>query len=86
MSEWFKEHAWKACERATVPEVRILSLPPLKYKNMPSECEVYFYILIYLNCERVRTDAEGKVRNVGVAVARKEACLLSGCYELRSRG
>ncbi len=28
MSEWFKEHAWKACERATVPEVRILSLPP----------------------------------------------------------
>lgn len=28
MSEWFKEHAWKACVRATVPEVRILSLPP----------------------------------------------------------
>ena len=28
VSEWFKEHAWKACERATVPEVRILSLPP----------------------------------------------------------
>ncbi len=30
MSEWFKEHAWKACVRATVPEVRILSLPPDK--------------------------------------------------------
>ena len=28
MSEWFKEHAWKACVRVTVPEVRILSLPP----------------------------------------------------------
>ena len=28
VSEWFKEHAWKACERVTVPEVRILSLPP----------------------------------------------------------
>ena len=28
VSEWFKEHAWKACVRATVPEVRILSLPP----------------------------------------------------------
>lgn len=28
MAEWFKAHAWKACERAIVPEVRILSLPP----------------------------------------------------------
>ena len=34
MSEWFKEHAWKACVRVTVPEVRILSLPPfLFHKN-----------------------------------------------------
>lgn len=30
MAEWFKAHAWKACERAIVPEVRILSLPPNK--------------------------------------------------------
>ena len=30
VSEWFKEHDWKSCERATVPEVRILSLPPWK--------------------------------------------------------
>lgn len=28
MSEWFKEHAWKACKGATLSEVRILSLPP----------------------------------------------------------
>ena len=38
VSEWFKEHAWKACVRVTVPEVRILSLPPGRdYKNIPSE-------------------------------------------------
>ncbi len=35
MSEWFKEHAWKACVRATVPEVRILSLPPGSIKMRP---------------------------------------------------
>ena len=34
VSEWFKEHAWKACVRATVPEVRILSLPPSKYSSL----------------------------------------------------
>ena len=28
VAEWLKAHAWKACVRATVPEVRILSLPP----------------------------------------------------------
>ena len=28
VSEWFKEHAWKACVGATLPQVRILSLPP----------------------------------------------------------
>lgn len=28
VSEWPKEHAWKACVRATVPWVRIPSLPP----------------------------------------------------------
>lgn len=35
VSEWFKEHAWKACVRATVPEVRILSLPPGSKKEDP---------------------------------------------------
>ena len=35
MSEWFKEHAWKACVRVTVPEVRILSLPPGSIKMRP---------------------------------------------------
>ena len=29
VAEWFKAHAWKACVRAIVPQVRILSLPPL---------------------------------------------------------
>ena len=28
MAEWLKAHAWKACVRATVPQVRILSFPP----------------------------------------------------------
>ena len=30
VAEWFKAHAWKACKRETVSEVRILSLPPEK--------------------------------------------------------
>ncbi len=28
MSEWFKEHAWKACVRLRVPWVRIPPSPP----------------------------------------------------------
>ena len=28
MSEWFKEHAWKACVQETVPRVRIPLSPP----------------------------------------------------------
>lgn len=28
VSEWLKEHAWKACRRATVSRVRIPSSPP----------------------------------------------------------
>ena len=43
MSEWFKEHAWKACNGATRSEVRILSLPPeAEHKNNPRRG--YFYI------------------------------------------
>ena len=30
LSEWFKEHAWKACIRATVSGVRIPHSPPVK--------------------------------------------------------
>ena len=30
MSEWFKEHAWKACVGETLPGVRIPLSPPLK--------------------------------------------------------
>ena len=29
LSEWLKEHAWKACVRETVPRVRISHSPPL---------------------------------------------------------
>ena len=31
MSEWFKEHAWKACVGATLPGVRIPISPPYKH-------------------------------------------------------
>ncbi len=34
MSEWLKEHAWKACVRVTVPWVRIPLSPP----HSPCEC------------------------------------------------
>src|SRR6478609_3710239 len=30
MSEWLKEHAWKACVRETVPRVRIPFSPPFR--------------------------------------------------------
>ena len=30
VSEWLKEHAWKACVRVTVPRVRIPPSPPLE--------------------------------------------------------
>ena len=30
VSEWLKEHAWKACVRETVPRVRIPPSPPPK--------------------------------------------------------
>ncbi len=30
VSEWLKEHAWKACRVGRLSQVRILSLPPNK--------------------------------------------------------
>ena len=33
LSEWLKEHAWKACVRETVPRVRISHSPPLFYRE-----------------------------------------------------
>lgn len=30
MAEWLKAHAWKACKRATVSQVRILFSPPIE--------------------------------------------------------
>ena len=37
MSEWLKEHAWKACVRATVPWVRIPSSPPSIREKQPAK-------------------------------------------------
>ena len=34
MSEWFKEHAWKACVQETVPRVRIPLSPPFWEKQI----------------------------------------------------
>ena len=33
MSEWLKEHAWKACKVARLSQVRILSSPPEKHSQ-----------------------------------------------------
>src|SRR5215218_10098676 len=33
MSEWLKEHAWKACVGETLPWVRIPLSPPIPYIN-----------------------------------------------------
>ncbi len=33
VSEWFKEHAWKACVLETVPWVRIPPCPPPRLKS-----------------------------------------------------
>src|SRR6187401_1382038 len=35
MSEWLKEHAWKACVRETVPRVRIPFSPPTFTGSIP---------------------------------------------------
>lgn len=43
MAEWLKAHAWKACERATVPEVRILSLPP---ENKIITLQSYYFVFL----------------------------------------
>ena len=37
MSEWFKEHAWKACRVARLSQVRILFSPPEQEDN-PQGC------------------------------------------------
>ena len=34
MSEWLKEHAWKACRVGRLSQVRILSLPPGSKNSM----------------------------------------------------
>src|SRR4051795_9646270 len=40
MSEWLKEHAWKACVGETLPWVRIpLSPPPSRDEDFPERCQ-----------------------------------------------
>jgi hypothetical protein len=40
MSEWLKEHAWKACVGETLPGVRIPIFPPLKLSVLDGEIAV----------------------------------------------
>src|SRR5437879_2416549 len=35
MSEWLKEHAWKACVGETLPRVRIPLSPPITFRGFP---------------------------------------------------
>src|SRR6187401_1326978 len=44
MSEWLKEHAWKACVGETLPWVRIPLSPPLSRAPIPREkvAQVFF--------------------------------------------
>src|SRR5262245_66332700 len=37
MSEWLKEHAWKACVGETLPWVRISLSPPTSFIHAPRE-------------------------------------------------
>ena len=51
MSEWSKEHAWKACVRVSVPRVRIpLSPPPKLIKKCydAAVCGCFFLLKIGL--------------------------------------
>ena len=45
MSEWLKEHAWKACRLAKVSQVRILSLPPGSIWKYPGR-DIFKYFLL----------------------------------------
>ena len=38
MSEWLKEHAWKACVGETLPRVRIPLSPPIHRCNQAAPC------------------------------------------------
>src|SRR5260221_12275370 len=41
MSEWLKEHAWKACVGETLPWVRIPLSPPASFSRFPQHsCEI----------------------------------------------
>ncbi len=43
MSEWSKEHAWKACVRESVPRVRIPLSPPFEINK-----EIAYYSRLWL--------------------------------------
>lgn len=56
MSEWLKEHAWKACRVGRLSQVRILSLPPGS-KNSMSWHRVFTFLQ-----EKDRVRAEVRYR------------------------
>lgn len=54
MAEWFKAHAWKACERATVPRVRISLSPPINGHR-------YLYYALFIH-QILRVYNKGQIR------------------------
>ena len=64
MVEWFKAHAWKACDVQKHPEVRILLSPPKETHTKQIERFVsYFYLWdffgIVVNFERPKINNSG---------------------------
>lgn len=55
LSEWLKEHAWKACIRETVSRVRIPHSPPLK--NQPPVRLLFYYFSGGLQCSVLRNES-----------------------------
>src|SRR5262245_14944858 len=75
MSEWFKEHAWKACVGETLPWVRIPLSPPT-FAKRPLRSRIR--LASRVTCERHRRLS----RRSGVAA---KADPLSDSFRLRAR-
>lgn len=54
VSEWLKEHAWKACKVARLSQVRILSSPPnrIAYRNWLSFFDDLLLVRWLLICNK----------------------------------
>ena len=60
MSEWLKEHAWKACKVARPSQVRILFSPPSS-RNNPKGCFLFCLAFLYnLNRQERRDGKDSK--------------------------